>query len=45
MKDKVGEDETVLDSYIYVFDYPLGVSNCGICKLYEHAGLGESRIL
>ena len=43
--DKVGEDEIVSNSYVDVFNYPFGMLDCGICKLYEHTGLVKSRIL
>ena len=43
--DKIGQDEAISDSYVDVFDYPFGMSDCGVCKLYKHTGLGKSRIL
>ena len=42
--NKVSEDEGVSDPYEHVFDYPLAMSNCGICELHEHTGLGKNRI-
>ena len=42
---KIGNDEGVSYSYEDVFGYPFGISNCQICKLYEHICGGKSRII
>ena len=42
---KVGKDEGTINSYEHIFDYPLGVSNCWICKLHEHRRWGMSWVM